>query len=165
VAIDARTATLKARWPLPHCEQPTGLALDAAHRRSFSTCSNETLAVLDIDSGRVVANVPIGKGVDGAEFDADRRTLFSANGEGTLTVVRERSPDNFAVWQTLETQRGARTIALDATTHKLYLPTAAFGAAPEPTADNPHPRPQPLSGSFVVLEVASSDVRVPHTEK
>jgi YVTN family beta-propeller protein len=156
VAIDASTATLKARWPLPHCEEPTGLALDAAHRRSFSTCSNETLAVLDIDSGRVVANVPIGKGVDGAEFDAARLTLFSANGEGTLTVVLERSPDEFVVRQTLRTQRGARTIALDAATHKLYLPTAAFGPSPEPTADKPHPRPQPLSGSFVVLAVARS---------
>ncbi len=156
VAIDAKTATLKARWLLPQCEEPTGLALDTAHHRSFSTCSNKTLVVLDIDSGRVMASLPIGKGVDGAEFDAGRQTLFSANGEGTLTVVRERSPDDFVVQQTLETQIGARTIALDAATHKLYLPTATFGPAPEPTVDNPHPRPHPVSGSFVVLTVARS---------
>jgi len=159
VAIDAATATLKARWPLPHCEEPSGLALDAAHRRSFSTCGNETLAVLDIDSGRPVANVPIGKGVDGAEFDPARQLVFSANGEGTLTLVRERGPDDYVVQQTLTTQRGARTIALDAATHQLYLPTAEFGPTPAPTTDTPHPRPQAISGSFVVLVVSDAPER------
>jgi DNA-binding beta-propeller fold protein YncE len=154
VAIDAAAATIKARWPLPQCQEPSGLALDAVHRRSFSTCGNQTLAILDIDNGRPVANVPIGKSVDGAEFDSAAQTLFSANGEGTLTVVRERGPDDYAVQQNLETQRGARSIALDTLTHKLYLPTAEFGPAPAPTAENRHPRAVPLSGSFVVLVVA-----------
>jgi YVTN family beta-propeller protein len=156
VAIDAKAATLKARWPLPQCEEPSGLALDAAHRRSFSTCGNQTLAILDIDSGRAVANLPIGSGVDGAEFDPARQSVFSANGEGTLSVVLERGPDDFVVQQTLQTRRGARTIALDAATHKLYLPTAEFGPAPEPSADTPHPRPKVLSGTFEVLVVAQA---------
>jgi hypothetical protein len=79
---------------------------------------------------------------------------LSANGEGTLTEVRERGPDDYVVRQNLETQRGARSIALDTFTHKLYLPTAEFGPAPSPTAENPHPRAVPVSGSFVVLVVA-----------
>ncbi len=155
--LDAATATLKSRWPLPHCEEPSGLAFDAAHRRSFSTCGNQVLAVLDPDSGKSVASVPIGKGVDGAEFDPATQNLYSANGEGTLTVVHEQAPDDFRVLQTLATRRGARTIALDPATHRLYLPTADFGPAPAPTADNPHPRPPVLAGTFVVLVVSRSD--------
>jgi DNA-binding beta-propeller fold protein YncE len=159
VAIDAASASLLGRWPLQGCEEPTGLALDTTHRRSFSTCGNQVLAVLDLDSGRAVAAVPIGKGVDGAEFDPSRQTLFSANGEGTLTVVLERGPEDFVVLQTLPTQRGARTITLDPVTHRLYLPTAEFGPTPAPSADNPHPRAPPLPGSFTVLEVAQTKGR------
>ena len=152
--LDAKTATLKSRWPLPHCEEPSGLALDASHRRSFSTCGNQVLAVTDVDSGKPVASVPIGKGVDGAEFDPATRNVYSANGEGTLTVVHEQAPDSYQVLQTLNTQRGARTIALDGASHRLYLPTAEFGPTPPPSADQPHPRPPVLSGTFVVLVVA-----------
>ncbi|MDR3416426.1 MAG: YncE family protein [Nevskia sp.] len=154
-AIDARSAAVKAVWPLPHCEGPSGLALDAAHRRAFSTCDNQTLAVTDVDSGKAVARVAIGKGPDGAEFDPATQTVFSANGEGNVTVVRELAPDRYQVRQTLPTQRGARTIALDAATHRLYLPTADFGPAPPATVDNPHARPQPVPGTFVVLVVGA----------
>lgn len=157
VVLDAAGATLKSRWPLPHCEEPSGLAFDAAHRRSFSTCGNQVLAVLNADSGKPVASVPIGKGVDGAEFDPVTQNVYSANGEGTLTVVHEQAPNDFRVLQTLPTQRGARTIALDPATHRLYLPTADFGPAPAPTADNPHPRPAILSGSFILLVVAKAE--------
>ena len=151
--IDGKSAVLKGRWKLPHCEEPSGFALDTAHRRSFSTCANQTLAVMDIDSGKAVANVPIDKGVDGCAFDPASGNVFSANGEGTLTVVHETDPDHFQVRQTLVTQAGARTIALDKITHRLYLPTAQFGLAPEPSAEHPHPRPPPLPGTFVVLVV------------
>lgn len=153
VTLDAKAATLKSRWPLPHCEEPSGLAFDAAHRRSFSTCANQVLVVLDADSGKPVASLPIGKGVDGAEFDPATQNVFSANGEGNLTVVHEVSPDKYEVQQTLETQRGARTIALDSATHRLYLPTAEFGPAPAASAENPRPRPTVVSGTFVVLVV------------
>ena len=150
-AIDARTATLKNRWKLPGCEEPSGLALDAAHRRSFSTCGNQLLAVTDIDAGKAVASVPIGKGVDGGDFDPETGNVFSANGEdGTVTVVHELDPDHYTLLQTLATQRGARTIALDPLSHRLYLPTAEFGPAP---AEHPHPRPAILAGTFVVLVV------------
>jgi hypothetical protein len=151
--IDARSAVLKTRWPLPKCEEPTGLALDAAHHRSFSTCGNQILAVTNLDSGRSVASVPIGKGVDGGEFDPATQNVFSANGEGTITIVHEVAPDQYTVQQTLSTQRGARTIALDASTHRLYLPTAELSPLAPATAENPHPRPTPIAGTFVVLVV------------
>jgi DNA-binding beta-propeller fold protein YncE len=151
--IDARAASLKARWPLPKCEEPSGLALDAAHRRGFSTCGNQILAVTNLDSGRSVASVPIGKGVDGGEFDPATQDVLSANGEGSITVVRELGPDQYTVLQTLDTQRGARTIVLDTATHRLYLPTADFGPVPPVTAENPRPRPPPVPGTFVVLVV------------
>jgi YVTN family beta-propeller protein len=149
--IDARGAVLQARWHMPRCEEPTGLALDAEHRRSFSTCGNQIMAVTNVDSGESVASVPIGKSVDGAEFDPVAQNVFSANGEGTVTVVHEVAPDQYTVQQTLSTQRGARTIALDPSTHRLYLPTAELSPLPPTTSDNPHPRPTPIPGTFVVL--------------
>ena len=150
--LDAKALSVKARWPL-QCEGPSGLSLDAAHRRSFSACDNQVMVVTDVDSGKAVAGVPIGKGVDGAEFDPASQDAYSSNGEGTLTVVHENSPDDYAVTQTLATQRGARTIALDPSTHRLYLPTAEFGPAPPPSADQPHPRPAIQDGTFTVLVV------------
>lgn len=151
--IDAKALKLSKRWHLPNCEGPGGLAFDAVHRRSFSACDNQVLAVLDVDSGKLIANVPIGKNVDGAEFDPATQNVFTANGEGTITVVHEKSPKKFTVQQTLTTQRGARTIALDTETHRLYLPTADFGPLPAATAEQPRPRAPVLSGTFVVLAV------------
>jgi DNA-binding beta-propeller fold protein YncE len=151
VRFDARTLTIDGRWPLAPGEEPTGLAIDRAHGRLFSACHNQRMVVLDAGSGRVVATVPIGTGVDGADFDPQRGLAFSPNGEGTVTVIREETPNSYSVVDTVTTQRGARTIALDAKTHRLYLPTASFGEAPAPTAENPRPRPPMVPGSFVIL--------------
>lgn len=154
VEIDAAAASVKNRWKLPHCEEPTGLAVDAAHRRAFSTCGNEVLAVTNMDSGKAVASVAIGKGVDGAVFDPVSQDVITANGEaGNATIVHEADPDHYQVLQTLVTQRGARTITLDPLTRRMFLPTAKFGPAPVATAELPHPRPAVLPGSFVVLVV------------
>jgi DNA-binding beta-propeller fold protein YncE len=151
--IDAATTSLKARWKLPKCEEPSGLAMDATHHRAFSTCDNQILAVTNVDTGQSVASVPIGKGVDGGAFDPASQNVFSANGEGSITVVHEADPDQYRLLQTVPTQRGARTIALDTQTHSLYLPTAEFSPTPAATVDNPHPRPTPVPGSFTVLVV------------
>src|SRR5262249_30580271 len=121
--------------------------------RLFSACDNKTMAISDADGHRVLRTVPIGEGVDGAAFDPGRGLAFSSNGEGTITVVREVSRDSFVVSQTVSTQRGARTIAVDPRTHRLFLPTAEFGPPPAATADNPRPRPTIVPGSFVVLVV------------
>jgi DNA-binding beta-propeller fold protein YncE len=154
-AIDARGLTVTTRWKLAPCSEPSGLALDGAHRRLFSGCDNETMAVSDADAGRVIATVPIGEGVDGDAFDDARGLAFSSNGgSGTLTIVAERPGDHYEVLANLPTKRGARTMALDRKTGHLFLPTADFGPPPAPTADHPNPRPSIVPGTFELIEVA-----------
>lgn len=155
VALDARALNVTGRWPLAPCEEPTGLALDASHARLFVGCSNRMMTVVDATRGRVVTTLPIGGGVDGTVFDPERGLAFSSNGEGTVTVVREVTADSFVVAETVPTQRGARTLALDPQTHRLYLATAEFGPAPAPTAELPRPRSPILPGTFVILVVGS----------
>jgi DNA-binding beta-propeller fold protein YncE len=151
VSFDAKSLALGPRWPLAPGEGPSGLAMDRENRRLFSVCGNEKMVVLDANSGRVVAALPIGKRVDGAAFDPVTKLAFSSNGEGTLTVVRENSPDKFSVVDTVPTRVGARTLALDPRTHRIYTASASFGEAPPPTAEHPHPRPPMLPDSFVIL--------------
>jgi YVTN family beta-propeller protein len=159
VALDTKGRKVTARWPLPGCEGPTGLALDSAHHRGFSACANKRMSILDLNTGRSVATVPIGAFVDGAEFDADSQNAFSANGDGTLTVVHEADPEHFTVAQTLATARGARTIALDTSRHKLYLPTARFEETASARADEP--KGPVVPGSFVVLVVDAETPQQP----
>jgi hypothetical protein len=157
-ALDLASQKVTAVWPLSGCERPTGLALDAGSGRSFSGCGNAVMVVSDTRLGKSIATLPIGHGVDGVEFDALLHNAYSANGEGTLTVVHEGpDPQHFAVIQTLSTARGARTIALDAAIHRLYLPTAKFGPMPAASAETPRPRPPILPDTFEVLVVGHSD--------
>jgi len=153
LAIDSRSLRVEKTWPLAGCEEPTGLAMDTAHRRLFSVCHNKTMAVLDADTGRIVATVPIGEGVDAAAFDPATSLAFASNGEGTLTVVKEETPDSYRVVENAATQRGARTMALDEKTHRIFLATAEFGPPPSPTPDQPRPRPAIVPGSFTILVV------------
>jgi DNA-binding beta-propeller fold protein YncE len=150
-AIDATALKIEGRWPLAPCQEPSGLAMDREHRRLFSVCGNRLMAVVDADSGRVITTLPTGSGTDGAAFDPATGFAFSSNGEGTVTVVREESPDAFTVVGNVATKRGARTIALDESTHRIYLSTAQFGPPPSPTPENPRPRPKVLPGTFEVL--------------
>ena len=149
--LDASTLKLEANWTLAPCEEPSGLAMDAEHHRLFSVCGNKLMAVSDGDAGKVMTTLPIGGWVDGAAFDTAAGLAFSSNGVGSVTIVREETPDKFSVLADVPTQRGARTIAIDPTTRRLYLPTADFGPPPSPTAEHPRPRPPILPGSFVVL--------------
>jgi hypothetical protein len=119
-------------------------------RRSLG---NAVMEVVDAASGRAVASLPIGKRVDGAAFDAAAQLAFASAGDGTLTIVNERTPDSYGVVQTVPTRSGARTLALDESTHTVYLPTAAFGPPPPATSSQPYPRPTIVPGSFVVLVV------------
>jgi DNA-binding beta-propeller fold protein YncE len=154
VALDARQMKVLAHWPIAPCEEPTGLAFDAAHRRLFSVCGNRMMAVVDADTGKLVTTLPIGAGSDGAVFDATSQNAFSSNGEGTLTVVHESAPDRFEVVQTVKTQRGARTIALDPKTRRLLLPAAEFGPPPPATPQQPRQRPPLVPGSFALVVVS-----------
>jgi DNA-binding beta-propeller fold protein YncE len=151
LAFDAGTLKVMGRWPLAPCEEPSGLAIDRQHRRLFTVCRNKLMAVVDGDSGRVLATVPTGGGTDGAAFDPVAGLAFASNGEGTLTVVHEDSPEKFTLVGNVPTRRGARTIALDEATHRIYLPTAQFGPPPAATAERPHSRPSIVPGTFEVL--------------
>jgi YVTN family beta-propeller protein len=153
VVIDTQKLNVKSTWPLPGCNSPSGLAIDSAHRRLFSVCDGKVMAITDATSGKQAALVPIGEHPDAAAYDKKRAVVFSSNGEGTLSVVHQESADQYAVVQTLQTQRGARTMALDDATGKVYLVTGDFGPAPPASAEQPHPRPTLMPDSFVVLVV------------
>jgi DNA-binding beta-propeller fold protein YncE len=151
-AIDSQKLAVTATWKLAPCEEPSGLAMDAAHRRLFAGCGNKMMAVVDADSGKVVATPAIGDGVDANGFDPGTGFAFASNGQSaTLTVVHEDAPDKFTVVEDVATQRGARTMALDPKSHEVYLVTADFGPRPAATPDNPRPRPAIVPDSFVVL--------------
>ena len=149
--IDSKKMEILARWDTAPGEEPSSLSFDAKHHRLFLGCHNRMAVVLDSDSGRFVARLPIGERVDGSAYDPINRLIFHSCGEGTLSVVHEDTPDEYSVIGNIATEKGARTIALDAKTHRLYLPSASFGPAPEPSAENPHPRPAMLPGSFHLL--------------
>ena len=153
VAIDPDKLVVKAKWPLAPCTEPSGLSIDRKNRRLFVGCDNKMMAVVDADSGKVIATPAIGGGVDATAFDDETGLAFASCGEGMLTVVKEESPSKFEVAENVPTARGARTMALDSKTHNAYTVTAKFGERPAPTADNPHPRPPILPDSFVVLVV------------
>lgn len=152
-AIDPEKLEVKAKWPLAPCTEPSGLSIDRKNRRLFVGCDNKMMAVVDPDSGKVLATPAIGDGVDATNFDPGTNLAFASCGEGVLTVVREESPDKFNVAENVPTQQGARTLALDTKTHNVFVVTAKFGPPPAATADNPHPRRSIVPDSFVVLVV------------
>lgn len=154
VRLDAVSHKLVATWPVAPCESPSGLAIDRKHRRLFAVCDNKTMAVVDADSGKVVATPAIGEGPDAARFSPHGELAFSSNGGGTLTVVHEDSADKYTVMQDLATKRGARTMAMEPDGSRIYLATAEFGPRPAATPDNPRPRPSLLPGSFEIMVVA-----------
>ena len=153
--IDVKTNHVLGTWTLGGCEEPSGLAIDAAHQRLFSVCANKKMTVLDAASGRVVATVAIGDGPDGAAFDAVSANAFSSNSDGTLTVVHEDDPDHFHVLATVTTPPRSRTITLDEKTHHVILPMAEFGETPVATPAEPHPRPPMKADTFGLLVIGN----------
>ena len=150
--IDALKPAVTRRWSLAPCEEPSGLAFDAKHRRLFSVCRNKLMIVSDANAGKVFGTAPIGQGPDGAGFDAASETAFSSNGEGTLTLVKEVAGKYEAI-ESVPTERGARTMAVDTKTQRVYLPTAEFGPAPAATEQQPRPRPSIVPDTFHILVV------------
>jgi YVTN family beta-propeller protein len=153
LAIDPNRLEVKTRWPLAPCTEPSGLALDRKNRRLFVGCDNKMMAVVNADNGKVITTLPIGEGVDATWFDDETNLAFASCGEGVLTVVREESPDKFSVAENVPTQQGARTMALDSKTHKVWVVTAKFGPPPAATPDNPHPRRSIVPDTFVALVI------------
>jgi hypothetical protein len=151
VKFDAKSLKVENTWPLAPCESPSGLAIDAAHEILVVGCHNKLMAFVDGNSGKVIGTVPIGQGVDANRFDPGTGYAFASCGDGTLTIAHEDSPTHFSLVETVATQRGARTMALDPTTHNVYLVTAEFGATPAATTENPRPRPAMVPDTFTVL--------------
>ena len=147
VAFDPVKLAVKSRWKLADCEEPTGLSLDRKNRRLFAGCGNKKMAIVDADSGKVVASPAIGDGCDATAFDVDLGLALASAGDGTITVIHEDSADKFSVIQTVNTQKGARTMALDPKTHQIFTVTANVGPRPERKVE---------PDSFVVLVVEAA---------
>ncbi len=144
VAFDPEKLTVKTRWKLTDCEEPTGLSIDRKNRRLFAGCGgNKKMAIVDADSGKTLATPAIGEGCDATSFDPELGLAFASAGDGTITVVREESPDKFTVIQTISTQKAARTMTLDERTHQLFTVTANVSGTREDRKIEPD--------SFVVL--------------
>jgi YVTN family beta-propeller protein len=151
VALDSRANTVKARWPIAPAEEATAIDMDVQHRRLFIGGRNKVLAIMDADNGKVVQTFPIGSGVDTNIYEPETGLLFVATREGTLHIFHEDAPDKFSVVETVKTEFGARNMALDPKTHKLFIDTADFTPAAAPTAEQPKPQPTPVSGTFRLL--------------
>jgi len=153
VKLDAASRKATATWPLPGCESPSGMAMDRDKHRIFSVCDGGKMAIVDDQSGKVLGLASIGDSPDAAGFDPKHGLAFSSNGgDGTLTIVDAEKP-GFPVLQTVKTETGARTMTLDASTGRIYLVTAQFGAAPAATDAMPHPRRSVVPDSFEIIVV------------
>ncbi|HUB01719.1 MAG TPA: YncE family protein [Terriglobales bacterium] len=149
LAFDPQKLAIKSRWKLTGCEEPTGLAIDRENRRLFAGCGgNKKMLIVDADTGKIVATPAIGEGCDATAFDSGRHLAFASAGEGNITVIDEENADNFTVLQTVTTQPGARTMAVDSKTHELFTVTAKTSG----TGENK----QVASGTFVVLVAKSA---------
>lgn len=148
-SVDSKTWKAVQRWKLNGCEEPSGLALDGKLGHLFAVCGNKQMIIVDVKSGKQIATLPTGGGTDGAVFDPVLKQTLASNGEGTLTVVRQTKDGKYEVAGNVETARGARTMALDPRSHKVYLATAEFGPPPEGQR-----RPSIKPGTFAVLVYA-----------
>lgn len=151
--FDLKTLRPKATWSVAPGEGGTGLAFDAVHRRIFTACANNKMVVLDSDSGKVVATVAIGDDPDGLVFEAATGRIFVSNVDGTLTVIQQGASDAYSVLQTVTTQRGCRTIALDDTTGRVMTCAPKYGATPPPVRGGPRAKAPVLPGTFEVIVV------------
>jgi DNA-binding beta-propeller fold protein YncE len=153
--IDAVNMRVLQSWPVAPCGQPSSMDMDRVYNRVFIGCRSGLLAVLDGDSGRIVASEPIGPGVDAVEFDSAKSLIYSSTGggEGALSIFHQDGPDKYSIVQNVKTLPGARTMALDHKTGLAYLPVADLGPAGAPTPENPNPRPRPVPGTFSILVV------------
>lgn len=152
--INATTYKVEANWSLDKGEEPTGLAIDTKHQRLFSVCHNKLMVILDATNGKVISSLPIGEGVDGVAFDAEKERAYSSNGkDGTITAVEGKKGADYKVIETITTQKGAKTIAIDTKRRHIYTPTAEIIPAPAATPENPNPRPSVKPGTFFIFDI------------
>jgi len=153
VKLDAKTNTVVGSWPLTGCDSPSGMAIDRAQHRLFSVCDGNKMGISDYAAGKLKALATIGDGPDAAGFDGKLHLAFSSNGDGTLSVV-DTSKSSYPTVQTVTTVKGARTMAYDALTGRIFLSAAKYGPAPAATAANPRPRPAVVPGSFEIVVIS-----------
>ncbi len=147
--INSTTLKVEQHWPIAPGEGPSGLALDNQTHRLFSVCGNKLMVVTDAETGKVISSLPIGDRCDGVAFDPEKKRAYASNGEGSITVVQEENSNSFKVLETVTTQPGAKTIAIDKTSHHLYLTTAEYESAPSATNRRPPVKPN----SFIILDI------------
>jgi len=153
--LDAKELKVLETWPTAPCQAPSSMDMDRVHARIFIGCRGAgMMAVVDATSGKIVATNPIGAGVDAAEFDPKTgQVYFSTGADGVLSIFREKSPDQYELVENVKTQAGARTMAVDRKTGRVYVAAAELGPRPAPTPENPRPRPPVIPGTFSVLVI------------
>jgi YVTN family beta-propeller protein len=149
--FDSKTMKLETTWPLAPCEEPTGLDIDRKNKRVFAGCGNKTMVAVDYTTGKVVASVPTGDGTDAAAFDPGLGYVYTSNGEGTMSVIHQDSPNKYTLVENVPTAKGARTMAVDTKTHLAYLAKADYAPA-APAADGKKAkRPSMVPGSMEIM--------------
>lgn len=151
VAIDARSLKVTATYSLAPHKDPAGTTMDPVTRRLFVACRSQSFLVLDADTGKILSTIPIGARNDAAKFDPGLKLAFASNGDGTLAVVHEESADKFTLVETVKTEFGARTMAVDPKTHRIFLPSADYEPPAKATEETPNPRRKMVPNSFRVL--------------
>jgi YVTN family beta-propeller protein len=150
--VDVKAMKVKERWKLGKGEEPSGLAMDKKNRILFIGCQNKYMVIMNADNGKILDTLPIGDGVDATAFDETTGLAFSSNREGSLDVIHEDSPVKFKAVERIKTMYGSKTMALDPKTHHIFIGAAKFGKPPAATKERPHPRPQVIPSSFMILE-------------
>jgi DNA-binding beta-propeller fold protein YncE len=151
VSFDPQRLTVQQKWPITGCKTPTGLAMDTSNSRLFIGCRSKVLAVMDASNGKVITTLPIGERVDAVAFDAENKLIFASNGGGTVSVIRQKSPNDYESVGDIRTQPSAKTMAFDPKTKRLFLSAAEMESSPTTTGQRARMRPKP--GSFTVLVV------------
>ena len=149
--INARNMTPGQTWPVTPCQGPRTMAVDQTNGRLFIGCANRRMVILDSNNGHVIGSVPIGSGPDDSAYDPETRLIYTSNGDGTVSVIQQESPDKYSVIETIKTAPGARNMALDLKTKKIFLPLSDRGPPPPPTAQTPNPRGAFIPGTFRIL--------------
>jgi len=150
--IDSRKMTAGQTWPVAPGVSPRTMAVDQKNGRLFIGCANRRMVILDSNNGRVIGSLPIGPGPDDSAYDPETRLIYTSNGgDGTVSIIQQESPDNYRVFETVKTATGARNMALDLKTKKIFLPLSDREPPPPPTAQTPNPRGNVIPGTFHVL--------------
>jgi len=152
VSFDPQGLAVKQKWPITGCKTPTGLAMDTANSRLFIGCRSKVLAVMDAASGKVITTLPIGDRVDAVAYDPDNKLIFASNGDGTVSVVRQKSANEYESAGDIQTQKSAKTMAIDPKTKRLFLSAAEMETAPAAAGQRARTRPKPGSFTVVVVE-------------